>query len=123
MMERLIEDPNAQHTPIEIKLKTREKRLEVQFENGQTFWYPAEYLRVEAPAADGNIDPMIPGRRHVGIVDVEAQEPKSLRIKFDDGYEEGVFSWEYLYWLGKNYESRWKEYLRGLDEKGLSREP
>lgn len=123
MLERLIENPDARHAPIEIKLKTREKRLEIQFENGQTFWYPAEYLRVEAPAADGNINPLMSGHRHVGILDVEAAGREGVRIKFDDNCEAGIFTWDYLYRLGKNYESRWKAYLHGLAEKNLSREP
>lgn len=37
---------------MEVRLKKEEKRLEVDFDNGQTFSYPAEFLRVHSPSAE-----------------------------------------------------------------------
>ena len=40
------------HKPLNIKYKRKEKVLEVLFENGVSFRYPAEYLRVLSPSAE-----------------------------------------------------------------------
>ena len=47
--------------PKEIRLKKAEKLLEVDFDDGRTFSYPAEMLRVESPSAEV----MEIGRAHV----------------------------------------------------------
>src|SRR5690606_16654483 len=61
--------------PTEIKLKKREKVLEVAFDDGRTFVLPAELLRVESPSAEvrghGGEKQIVSGRRHVGIIDVQ----------------------------------------------------
>jgi DUF971 family protein len=33
----------------------------------------------------------------------------------------GIFSWDYLFELGRNRESYWHDYLAELEQKGLSR--
>ena len=38
--------------PLEIRVKRGEQRLEVDFDDGTTFSYPAELLRVESPSAE-----------------------------------------------------------------------
>src|SRR5262249_14775905 len=42
----------TQHWPTEIRLKKAEKRLEIDFDDGAHFSYPAEFLRVESPSAE-----------------------------------------------------------------------
>ena len=42
----------SKHQPREIRLKREEKMLEVDFEDGQSFRLPAEFLRVESPSAE-----------------------------------------------------------------------
>ena len=37
----------ARPRPVEVRLKKAEKRLEIEFDDGARFAYPAEYLRVE----------------------------------------------------------------------------
>ncbi|HXU57501.1 MAG TPA: gamma-butyrobetaine hydroxylase-like domain-containing protein, partial [Verrucomicrobiae bacterium] len=36
--------------PVEIRLKQNEKLLEIDFDDGSKFKYPAELLRVESPS-------------------------------------------------------------------------
>ena len=48
MSERL----GTTHWPVELRLKTAEKVLEIDFDNGARFRLPAEYLRVESPSAE-----------------------------------------------------------------------
>ena len=45
------EDLSTQHWPVEIRLKKAEKVLEIDFDDGAKFRYPAELLRVESPSA------------------------------------------------------------------------
>ena len=114
--------------PTEIRLKTEEKALEIDFDDGCTFSLPAELLRVESPSAEvqghsANEKKTVAGRRHVGILGVEPVGRYAIRIKFDDLHDTGIFSWEYLYRMGKNQDEIWKNYLAALTARGLSREP
>ena len=114
--------------PTEIRLKTEDRVLEVDFEDGQSFRFPAELLRVESPSAEvqghgPGQRTTVPGRRHVGIMKVEPVGNYAVRLHFDDLHDTGLYSWEYLYELGTNQERRWADYLAALAERGLSRDP
>jgi DUF971 family protein len=114
--------------PTEVKHLKDEKTLVVSFDDGVTFRYPAEYLRVESPSAEvqghsPSQKQLVPGRRHVGIMKMEPVGNYAVRIDFDDLHDTGIFSWQYLYRLGVEYEDRWQAYLNALDAKGLSRDP
>ncbi|MGB8181091.1 MAG: DUF971 domain-containing protein [Stellaceae bacterium] len=119
---------NASPWPVEIRLKPADKVLEVDFDSGETFRLPAEYLRVESPSAEvqghsPNQKQIVAGRRHVGILAIEPVGNYAIRIKFDDLHDTGIYSWTYLYELGRAQDKKWRAYLAELDERGLSREP
>lgn len=114
--------------PTEVRLKTKEKALEVDFDDGSNFRYPAELLRVESPSAEvqghsPNQKVVVAGRREVGILGLEPIGHYALRIKFDDLHDTGIYSWDYLYGLGRDQVEIWQRYLDALDTKGLSRDP
>jgi DUF971 family protein len=44
-----------------------------------------------------------------------------VQLYFDDEHNTGIFSWETLYNLGKNYDDLWAAYLEELKEKGYTR--
>ena len=118
----------TKHWPVEIRLKRAEKLLEIEFDDGQTFHYPAELLRVESPSAEvqghgPSQKTTIAGRRHVGIIALESVGNYAVRIKFDDLHDTGIFSWPYLHHLGQHQEQIWRDYLAALEAKGLSRDP
>ncbi len=118
----------SQHQPKEIRVKREEKRLEVDFDDGTLFSYPAEFLRVESPSAEvqghgPGQKTLIAGRRHVGIMDVTAVGNYAVCIKFDDMHDTGIYSWDTLYDYGVNQDEMWAAYLAAIEEKGLSREP
>ena len=118
----------APHWPVEVRLKRAEKILEVTFDNGVSFRYPAELLRVESPSAEvqghgPSQKQLVTGRAHVGILELEAVGNYAIRIKFDDLHDTGIYSWRYLYELGLKQDELWQKYLAGLAERGLSREP
>lgn len=114
--------------PVEIRLKKQEKALEVDFDDGQKFSYPAEFLRVYSPSAEvrghgPGQETLISGRRHVGILNIELVGRYAIGIQFDDLHDTGIYSWDYLYEIGRNRESMWRAYLDRLDKAGASRDP
>ena len=122
------ESGGSKHWPTEIRYVAEEKRLEVAFDNGVTFSYPAEYLRVESPSAEvqghgPGQKQILTGRRHVGILEIEPVGNYAVRIKFDDLHDTGIFSWSYLYKLGEERDEIWAAYLAELEQRGLSRDP
>ena len=113
---------------VELRLKTAEKRLEIDFDDGASFSLPAERLRVESPSAEvkghgPGEKKIIAGRRHVGIMSLEPVGNYAVRIVFDDLHDTGLFSWRYLYELGQNQDRIWQTYLDALQANGLSRDP
>lgn len=116
------------HWPLEIRLKSAEKLLEVDFDNGVSFRYPAEYLRVESPSAEvqghgPGQKTIVAGRKAVGILALEPVGNYAVRIKFDDLHDTGIYSWSYLYELGERQAENWQAYLAALEKQGLSRDP
>lgn len=116
------------HWPTEIRLKKAEKRLEIDFDDGRKFSYPAELLRVESPSAEvqghgPSQKQIVAGRQYVGILELEPIGHYAIRIVFDDLHDTGIFSWEYLYGLGANQDMLWRAYLAALEARGLSRDP
>ena len=122
------DDFKTEHWPTEIRLRKQEKILEVDFDDGSRFALPAEFLRVESPSAEvqghgPDQKTLVAGRRHVGIMGVEPVGNYAVRIKFDDLHDTGLYTWNYLYELGSEQETRWRRYLDALEAQGLSRDP
>jgi DUF971 family protein len=114
--------------PLEIRVRRASRRLEIDFEGGHRFTYPAEYLRVESPSAEvqGHSAAdrvLVYGKAEVGIATVDPIGHYAIRIHFDDGHDTGIFTWAYLLTLGQEQTQRWAAYLAALEAKGLSREP
>ena len=119
---------SPQPWPTEIRVNRAEKWLKVSFDNGEAFTLPAELLRVESPSAEvqghgPGQKTIVAGRRHVTILDLEPVGNYAVKIKFDDLHDTGMYSWRYLYELGKNRAQLWQDYLKALEERGLSRDP
>ena len=118
----------TEHWPTEIRLKKEQKTLEVEFDDGNSFVFPAELLRVESPSAEvQGHNPaekkVIPGRKHVGIISIDTIGNYAIKINFDDLHDTGIFSWEFLYEMGQNQQAIWEGYLAAIAASGLSREP
>jgi DUF971 family protein len=114
--------------PTELRLRKDRKALTVTFEGEQRFELPAEYLRVRSPSAEvqGHSPSerrTVAGKENVQILELHPVGNYALRLVFDDTHSTGIFSWDYLYELGKNRERYWQEYLVELENKQLSRAP
>ena len=117
----------TKHWPVEIRVKSAEKRLEIDFDDGRNFTLPAELLRVESPSAEvqghgPGGKTLVPGKRNVGIGGVDAVGNYAIRIRFDDGHDTGIFSWTYLREMGERQNEMWNAYLAALSARGLSRD-
>lgn len=114
--------------PTEIRYVSAKKCLEVDFDDGARFSYPAELLRVESPSAEvrghgADEKKIIAGRRHVGIMQIESIGNYAIRPTFDDLHDTGIFSWAFLYDLGMRKDEVWQTYLEALEAGGQSRDP
>ena len=122
------EQMGTDHWPVEIRHRQAEKLIEIEFDDGNTYQYPAELLRVESPSAEVHghgpgQKTIVPGRRDVGIMAVEPVGHYAIRIQFDDMHDTGIFSWRYLYDLGRDKDRIWQGYLDALAKHGLRRDP
>ena len=102
--------------PTELRLEGAKKALIVAFDNGQRFTLPAEYLRVESPSAEvqghsPSQKQIIKGKENVTITGLEPVGNYAVRILFDDGHDTGLFSWDYLYELGRDHDAKRAAYL------------
>ncbi len=113
--------------PKKIKLVKRDRTLQIDFDDGNSYSYSAEYLRVESPSAEvqghgASQKHIIAGCRSVGISTIETVGNYAIRIHFDDNHDTGIFSWSYLHELGRTHSEKWQRYLKMLENLGLSRD-
>lgn len=109
--------------PTEIKLLGG-RTLAVTFEDGARYELPAEYLRVESPSAEvqghsPDQKVLVLGKRMVAITAVEPVGNYAVRLRFDDGHNTGIYTWEYLHLLGRDRTPIWDAYLKAVKERGL----
>ena len=118
----------TEHWPTEIRLNKEQKTLEVDFDDGSSFTFPAELLRVESPSAEvqghnPSEKMVVPGRKYVGIIGIEPIGNYAIKINFDDLHDTGIFTWAFLYEMGQNQQTILEGYLAAIAASGLSREP
>ena len=114
--------------PTEIKLHQKSRLMELVFSDGSRFELSYELLRVYSPSAEvrghgPGQEVLQVGKRDVEITSLEPSGSYAVQPTFSDGHSTGIYSWDYLYWLGKNRETLWREYLERLEQAGASREP
>jgi len=114
------------HKPTEISFHKLSRVLELSFDNGTNFKLPSEYLRVYSPSAEvrghgPGQETLQIGKEDVNITRIEPVGHYALKLVFDDNHDSGLYSWDYLYHLGTDYENLWREYLERLAEAGHER--
>ena len=112
--------------PTELKLAKDKTWLTVSYDDGRSFDFPAEFLRVMSPSAEvkghcPDTRVTVAGKRNVRIARLDPVGNYAVRIVFDDGHDTGLYAWPYLRELGDNKESLFQGYLAELGRKGLSR--
>jgi DUF971 family protein len=117
----------AEAWPTEIKLSKDRTGLTVAFDNGETYAFSAEYLRVLSPSAEvqghsAAERQTVGGKKDVAILEVHPVGNYAVRLMFDDLHATGIFSWDYFLELGRQRDALWQGYLDELAAKGLRRE-
>ncbi len=112
--------------PTEITLHQQSRILEIRFDDGERFELPCEILRVYSPSAEvkghGSGQGVLPiGKEGVNITAIEPVGNYAVKLIFDDGHATGIYSWGYLYDLGKGLDRYWMDYLDALKQAGYQR--
>jgi DUF971 family protein len=113
--------------PTELRLSKDKRSFDIAFEDGVRHSLSAEYLRVMSPSAEvqGHSPDQrktVGGKINVMILNVIPVGNYAVRLTFDDMHSTGIFGWDYLDELGRDYEERWAGYLSELAVKGMKRE-
>ena len=91
--------------PVDMSLHKKSKRFDIAFDDGQSFSFSFEFLRVFSPSAEvtGHTPDQAKlqvGKRDVDVKGVEPIGRYAVRFVFDDGHDSGIYSWEYLHDIG-----------------------
>lgn len=108
--------------PLNIILHKQSRSLEIQFNNGERFGLPWEYLRVYSPSSEvrgrrGRGSILITGKENVAISDIKPVGNYAVKLYFDDGHHSGLYDWKYLHELGTNYTQYWHNYRLRVDRE------
>jgi DUF971 family protein len=113
--------------PTELRLKDQGRILQIGFEGGATFHLTAEYLRVMSPSAEvqGHSPEervTVGGKRNCLVIGIEPVGTYAVRLTFDDLHSTGIYTWDYLFELGREHDEKWSVYVAELGTKGLDRD-
>ena len=113
-------------TPSEIKFHQKSKLLEIIFDDNTECMLSTEFLRVYSPSAEvqGHSPEQAVlqiGKENVSINKIEPVGNYAIKIFFSDDHDTGLYTWQYLHMLAKNYQKLWTEYIGKLDASGIQR--
>lgn len=101
--------------------------LEVIFSDGAGFRIPFELMRVYSPSAEvqghgPGQEVLQTGKREIELIALEPVGNYAVQPAFSDGHDTGIFSWDYLYFLGSRQEQLWADYTARLSAAGVERD-
>lgn len=114
-------------TPRDMTVHGQSHVLEVSFSDGAHFRIPFELMRIYSPSAEvqghgPGQEVLQTGKRDVSLVALEPVGNYAVQPTFSDGHDTGIFSWEYLYFLGSEQEKLWADYAKRLADAGVDRD-
>lgn len=114
-------------TPTAVTVHQASKVLEIAFTDGALFRIPFELMRVYSPSAEvqghgAGQEILQTGKRDVGINTLEQVGNYALQPEFSDGHNTGLFTWDYLYFLGAQQTELWQQYESRLLAAGVLRD-
>jgi DUF971 family protein len=123
----MAESKKAVAVPTALTVHKQSRVLEMAFESGEIFSLPFEYLRVYSPSAEvrghgSGQEVLQTGKRDVLITALDPVGNYAVQPHFSDSHNTGIFSWDYLYWLGVNQQPLWEDYLKRLEAAGFTRD-
>jgi DUF971 family protein len=114
-------------TPQSITVHSQSRVLEVGFSDGATFRIPFELMRIYSPSAEvqghgPGQEVLQTGKRDVGLDALDPVGNYAVQPRFSDGHDTGIFSWDYLYFLGSQQDKLWSDYAARLQAAGVARD-
>ena len=114
-------------TPESITVHGQSRVLEIRFTDGAFFRIPFELMRVYSPSAEvqghgPGQEVLQTGKRAVELESLEPVGNYAVQPRFSDGHDTGIFSWDYLYFLGSQHDKLWAQYESRLLAAGLDRD-
>jgi hypothetical protein len=84
-------------------------------------------MRVYSPSAEvqghgAGQEVLQTGKRLVELTGLEPVGNYAVQPAFSDGHSSGIFTWEYLYFLGSQEASLWQQYEQRLQAAGRDRD-
>ena len=113
--------------PTELTVHRGSRMLEIGFDDGARFRIPFALLRIYSPSAEvrghgPGQEVLQTGKRDVLIDSLEPVGRYAVQPVFSDGHDSGIYTWEYLYYLGQERERLWQQYLQRLQQAGVERD-
>lgn len=113
--------------PTAVTVHQASRILEIAFDDGARFRIPFELMRVYSPSAEvkghgPGQEVLQTGKREVVIEDIQAVGHYAVQPRFSDGHDTGIFSWDYLYHLGRDAADLWQRYEQRLLAAGADRD-
>ena len=113
--------------PQSITVHEQSRVLEVTFSDGAHFRIPFELMRVYSPSAEvqghgPGQQVLQTGKRDVTLTRLEPVGNYAVQPTFSDGHDSGIFSWDYLYFLGSKEAELWADYNARLAAAGVDRD-
>ena len=114
-------------TPETLTVHGQTKVLEIGFSDGAQFRIPFELMRVYSPSAEvqghgPGQEVLQTGKREVSVIEIEPVGNYAVKPTFSDGHDSGLFTWEYLYFLGDQQAALWQQYEERLQAAGTDRD-
>ena len=114
-------------SPQSITVHGRSRVLEVTFSDGKLFRIPFELMRIYSPSAEvqghgPGQEVLQTGKRLVGLDALDPVGNYAVQPRFSDGHDTGIFSWDYLYFLGSQQDQLWQQYAQRLQAAGVDRD-
>jgi DUF971 family protein len=113
--------------PVSLTVHQVSRVLEVAFDDGASFRIPFELMRVYSPSAEvqghgPGQEVLQTGKREVLISELQPIGLYAVQPRFSDGHDSGIFSWAYLYHLGRDQADLWQRYEERLQAAGVDRD-
>lgn len=114
-------------TPQDLTVHGQSRVLEVSFSDGASFRIPFELMRIYSPSAEvqghgPGQEVLQTGKREVELVSLEPVGNYAVQPTFSDGHDSGIYSWDYLYFLGSQQDQLWADYEARLQAAGVERD-
>jgi DUF971 family protein len=118
---------NGAPAPQGLTVHGQSRVLEVSFADGAQFRIPFELMRVYSPSAEvqghgPGQEVLQSGKRLIELAELEPVGNYAVQPTFSDGHSSGIFSWDYLYFLGSQQDKLWADYIARLQAAGVDRD-